>query len=326
MKINFPNAYYRISDMHKYTYRCNKFHGWKVNIGLLVLPALFLFLSACDKDRNPVPPSLTLASGTDYTPSGAVITTGGKIRVGITAEGSDANITNLVVKKIMPDGSVKVVFDSGLNSPAFSVNKTFYQGAEDEARWTVQVMDRNRQFATSAITIFRDPASQWGAILEFPSITMGYQNNTAAGQFLIPSAGKILQADSATLVAGLIDIITYYYVDDEPSPTLSSAGETGGGITEYYPSIAQWSVKNYTKWDISVDSDPIPVAAFDACHNDSLLLLSYDDVWGKRKFKWAEPGDVIPFLTASGKKGLVRILSADHDPAGTISFSLKIQP
>jgi hypothetical protein len=293
---------------------------------IILSSALLLMLTAgCKKDENPTPPAIRLFTGTEYTPAGDTVAVGGKLRFGISASANGANITNFVVKKIMPDGSTKVVLDSGLNSTGFSVNETFYQGIEAEARWTFQVMDKNRQFATTAITLFKDPASAWGGILEFPSIVMGFQNSTAHGQFLIPSTGKVYFADSAALNQTLVDIITYYYVDGDPSPTFSSAGETGGGITDYYPTIGQWATKNYTKWDISVDSYPVPVADFDACHNDSLLTVRYNDVTGKRKFKWANPGKVIPFLTPSGKKGMIRVLSVENDPAGNITFAMKIQ-
>ena len=294
----------------------------------LVLSCAFLLMAAvsCKKDENPAPPAISLLSGSGYTASGAVVAVGGKLRFGISASGPDANITNFVVKKIMPDGSSKVVLDSGLNSPAFTVSETFFQSVEAEARWTFQVMDKNRQFATTAITVFKDPASTWGGILDFPSVVMGFQNDTAHGQFLVPSTGKVYFADSAAINQTVVDIVTYYYVDEGiPSPSFSSAGELGGGITDYYPSINQWTTKNYTKWDISVDADPIPVSVFEACHNDSLLILSYDDVWGKRKFKWANPGDVIPFMTSSGKKGLINVLSVENDPAGKITFAMKIQ-
>lgn len=285
-----------------------------------------LLFSGCKKDNNSQPPVISLKSGSQYTPDKSIIAVGRAIHFGISGSGSDANITNLVVKKIMPDGSFKVVLDSGMNTASFSFDRTFFQGVEDTARWTFQVMDKNRQFATIAMIMYKDPNSSWGGILEYPVITLGYQNNPVFGHFLDPMNGKVYFADTAALNQPLIDIISYYYMDDNiPSPTFSSAGEQGGGITDYYPSIAEWTTKNYTLWDISVDSDPVPPEAFDACHNDSLLILSYDDVWGKRKFKWAEPGDIIPFFTASGKKGLIKVISADHDALGTIAFSLKIQ-
>lgn len=296
---------------------------------LLFLILLFLMPVAffsCKKDKNPAPPTVSLKTGTPYTPDQSVIAVGRPILFGITGSSADANITNLVVKKVMPDGSTKVVFDTGMNTPSFSINKTFYQSVEDQARWTVQVMDKNRQFATTGLTIFKDPNSTWGGIFEYPLLTMGYQSNTEFGQFMNPSTGKTWLVDSAALNQPEVQFVTYYIVsDDLPSPTFSSPGELGGGITEFYPALAGWTTLNYTKWDISVDSDPVDPAAYDNCHNDSLLTLSYDDVWGKRKFKWADPGDIIPFLTASGKKGLLKVITADHDATGKITFSMKIQ-
>jgi hypothetical protein len=293
---------------------------------IFLFPVFSVLFLGCTKDKNPAPPTIYLKTGAPYTPDKSVIAVGHPITFGIVAGTTDANITNLVVKKFMPDGSSKVMFDTGMNTPAFDISKIFYQSIEEEARWTFQVMDKNRQFATTSLTIYKDSNSTWGGIFEFPSLTMGYQDNTEFGQFLNPSTGDTWFSDTATLNQSTIQIITYYNVDDNlPSPTFSSAGETGGGITAYYPVIGQWTSKNYTKWDISVDSDPVDPVAFQNCHNDSLLILTYDDVWGKRKFKWADSGDIIPFLTATGKKGLIQVLSADHDPAGKITFSLKIQ-
>lgn len=280
----------------------------------------------CSKDSNPEPPVVTLKTGEPYTSDNSVVAVGRPVTFGIVSSGKDANLTNIVVKKIMPDNTVKVVFDSGMNTSSIDIKKVFYQSIEEEAQWTIQVMDKNRQFATAMINVFKDPNSAWGGIFEYPLITMGYQANTETGQFLNPGTGKIWQADSAGLVQQDIQIITYYYLDEgTPSPTFSSAGEQGGAIMEYYPVISDWEIKNQTKWDISVDSDPVNPVAYENCHNDSLITLSYDDVWGKRKFKWAGPGDIIPFMTAGGKKGLIRVISADQDPAGKISFSLKIQ-
>jgi len=285
-----------------------------------------LIMISCDKSVEIQPPTIFLMTGTDYTPNQTVTPIGGSLRFGIVATGPEVNLTNLVVKKVMPDGSSIPVFDTGMNTPGVSINKVFYQSVEDTAQWVFQVMDRSRQFATTSLTLYKDPNSTWGGIFEHPLITMGYQLNTTTGQFLDPASGNVYSVDSAALFQDLIDIAVYYFVDEElPSPTFSSPGESGGGILEYYPSIAEWTSQRYTKYDISVDADPVPVEAFEACHNDSLLILSYDDVWGKRKFKWSDPDDVIPFLTAGGKKGLIRVLTADHDPTGTITFALKIQ-
>lgn len=283
-------------------------------------------LISCKKEDEALPPAIQLLAGTQYTQNQTIHPIGGRLYFGVAATGTSANITNFVVKKMTPSGATTVVLDSGMNSTGFSVNETFYQSIEDTAQWIFQVMDKNRQFATTSLTLYKDPNSTWGGIYEYPEITMGYQDNPEIGHFLDPLSGIVYTTDSAGLFPDAIDIAVYYFVDDNlPSPTFSSPGEDGGGILAYYPEIANWSAKRYTKYDISVDGNPIPVEAFNACHNDSLLILSYDDVWGKRKFKWSDPGDVIPFLTAGGKKGLIHVISADADATGSITFALKIQ-
>jgi hypothetical protein len=288
--------------------------------------SLIIIVNGCKKDEDPSSPVICLKSGESYTPNGAIVKTGGMLRFGITARDAGVSLTDLVIKKMLPDGSFKVVLDSGMNSGSFSVDKIFYQNVEDTAEWIFQIMDRNRHLSTTSITVYKDPSSAWGGILEYSLITMGFQQNTTVGQFLCCATGKVFKGDSAGLVSDSIDIATCYFVDDNlPSPTFSSPGEYGGGILEYYPFISSWNVKNYTLWDISVDSDPVPEAAYDACHNDSLLMVSYDEVWGKKKFKWAEAGDIIPFLTAKGKKGLIRVISAENSENGIITFSMKVQ-
>ncbi len=297
----------------------------RIQIISLILVGLLVQVS-CKKEKDPAAPVISLNSGVGFTPSGATVKTGGMLRFGISARSGDANITNLVIKKIMRDGKLKVMLDSGMNSAGFSVNKVFYQSIEDTATWVFQVMDKNRLFSSSTLTIFKDPTSAWGGILEYPGIVMGFQQNMTAGQFLCCATGKVFKGDSAGLVAESIDISTYYIMDDNlPSPTFSSPGEYGNGILEFYPFISSWPIKNYTKWDISVESDPVPESAYETCHNDSLLMLSYDDVWGKRKYKWAKAGDILPFLTAKGKKGLIRVISTDLFTTGSITFSMKVQ-
>ena len=301
-------------------------------IRISIKPWVFLLLmsgmlsAGCSKDKTPATPAVSLRTGGVYTADGSVVRTGGAIHFGISARPGDVNITNLVIKKVMPNGTITVVLDSGMNSGGFSVDETYYQNIEDTARWVFQIMDRNRLMVSTSMVIYKDPNSSWGGIFEYPLLKLGYQNNNDLGHFLCCASGRIFKTDSAGLVSDSIDIATFYTVEDNlPSPNFSSPGESGGGILTYYPAISSWTSKNYTKWDISLDGSPIPVTTFDACHNDSILITSYNDVWGKRKFKWSNPGDVIPFFTARGKKGLIKVIAADEVPEGTITFSMKVQ-
>lgn len=309
-----------------------KFSGRSMIVVVLAFLGFVFVFNSCKPEPEPLMPTIELVFDGDVTQDGDTVPIGGALNFRVVVEGLDANITNFTVKKVY-DGITKTVMDSGLNSAGFTLNKTFYQSVEDEVVWTFAVQDRNLNKAEVSITIHKDPNSQFGGILEFPSITLGYQQNSLIEHFFLPSVGETYFQDSASLFQDLVDVLVYFnYREDNgvelPSPTFSSPGEETAAntelYTEYYPFIVDWTTRNYTKYDIRADNG-VSSADFDAAHNDSLLIVSYDDVWGKKKYKWANAGIIIPFQTASGKKGIIKVLDADHAETGEITFSMKIQ-
>ena len=293
-------------------------------LGLGILTAI-----SCKKEEDTKPPVISFKNGQEYTTDGDTAEVGGELLFGIQARGDDANITNFTVKKMLTDGTVITMMDTGTNTGFLDVTRVFHQSVEEEVEWTFAVQDRNRRNAEISLTVYKDPDSQFGGIHYYPSVKMGYQENTEFGHFLNPFTGKVFFEDSAGLFQQNMHFLVYYIVDEDlPSPVFSSPGEMDNFSTEaqaFYPSIAGWDTRPYTLWDISVDDDPIPESAFDQAFNDSLLIVSYDDVWGKKKFKWATDGRVIPFKTGNGKLGLVKVIEAGHAENGTIEFAIKIQ-
>lgn len=296
--------------------------------GLIISLSSLLFLS-CKREEEKLPPAINFKTGSNYTQNNAMVEIGGKLSFGIQARGTSTEITNFTVKKVLQDGSVITVMDTGLYSMTLDLNMVFYQNVEDKVTWKFAVMDRNHLSAEISMVVNKDSNSTFGGIYYYPSIKLGYQNNTQYGHFLNPSTGNVYTEDSATAHQGDIDVLCYYIIDEDlPSPVISSPGEMDNYSTEartYYPCIINWQTRKYTKWDISVGDTPISSSAFDAAQNDSLLIVSYHDVWGKKKFKWATAGKIIPFLTAGGKKGLIKVISADTVDTGSMEFAIKIQ-
>lgn len=295
---------------------------------------VFLLLSSLNscKPEDPKAPVIELLFDMGDVADGDTAAIGRPLQFTVSACGEDANITNFLVEKVY-DGNSKTVLDSGLNSAGFTVKEVFYQGIEDNVTWKFSVMDRNRKSSSVSIKIIKDPNSQFGGILEFSEIIVGYQDNTSVGNFFLPFLEAIYFQDSATMFQNQVDVLTYFnYSQDNgvnlPSPTFSSPGEDGGGYgalyTEYYPFLTQWTTRNYTKYDIRVNHG-VSSEDFYSAHNDSLMIVSYDDVWGKKKYKWAVAGTIIPFQTAAGKKGIINVLEADTVANGTIKFAMKIQ-
>lgn len=297
---------------------------------LCLIPA-FMF-TGCKDDPEARPPTISLIFESWCNPDGDTLAIGQPVRFRVQAEGLDANLTNFTVKKLY-DGNTKTVLDSGLNSAGFVTNLKYYQSVEEEVVWQFAVMDRDRNEASVSLKIYKDPNSQFGGIYEFSNIRMGYQLNNTYGHYFLPLLNQVYFADSAGLYQDKVDFLTYFnYKDDNgimmPSPTFSSPGEeptaTGELYDLYYPYLVNWTTRNYTKYDIRAVNG-VTAELFDNAHNDSLLIVSYDDVWGKKKYKWATGGKFIPFQTATGKKGIIRVHQADLDTTGSILFSLKMQ-
>jgi hypothetical protein len=183
--------------------------------------------------------------------------------------------------------------------------------------------------AQITMVINKDPNSAYGGIYYYPSVKIGYQSNTIYGHYMNPSSGLVYFEDSANVHQDLINVLSYYNVSD--GPVLSSPGEMdnfGTDVQVYYPDVVNWTTRKYTKWDISIDNGtntPITTTAFNEAQNDSLIIIGYHDIWGKKKFKFAETGKIIPFITNAGKKGLIKVNNAQTAEDGYIDVDIKIQ-
>ena len=298
-----------------------------------ILPVLFfsiiILVSCKKKEDEKFPPAINFKSGETYTKDNDTVMVGYRLSFGIQARGTSEKITNLSIKKILENGTVVTMFDTGMYAESLDLNKVFYQNVESKATWVFTVMDRNRMSSEIRRVVYKDLNSQFGGINYYPSIKLGYQNNTTYPHFLNPYTGIVYPTDSANQFFSEIDILCYYILSDgTPSPVLSSPGEMDNSSTEaqtFYPYIASWSTRRYTLWDISVDDTPVSTSDFNAAQNDSLLIVAYHDVWGKKKFRWATSGKIIPFITASGKKGLIHVVNAETFDTGIMEIAVKIQ-
>lgn len=303
-------------------------------IGIISVFSFFI-INGCKKKETDKPPTISFKTGATYTQNGAVVMVGRRLFFGIHAEGISEVITNFTVKKVLDNGTVVTMMDTGMYASTLDRNLIFYQNVEDKATWQFTVMDRNHMSAQISMVVNKDPNSTFGGIYYYPSIKMGYQNNTTYGHFMNPTTGTVYMADSATAHPNLMDILIYY-IDDAnsnnlPSPVLSSPGEMDQSSTEaetFYPYIANWTPRNYTLWDISFDNGnnvPLTSSDFYSAQNDSLLIVSYHSVWGKKKFRWGTAGKIVPFQTTAGKFGLVNIVRADSSDTGIMELAIKIQ-
>ena len=306
---------------------CNKMHNKLKMRAQNILFALVLLVafSSCKKDDDTTtPPVLQLQLGGAYVSDNAVLAINDTISFGVHAEGISSNLTYFKVDVVSENGTT-TIYDEGMNSKTFDATKIFFKGIPDEETYVITVMDYNRNTTSASFTVYRDSMSGFGPVYHFTNLVLGYQNNTTSGHFLDPNTGSIY--DDAT-VGGHesdVDIIVYYYLSSGlPSPTLVCPALADAQAQ--YPAITGWTVQNATLYDYHTsDYDLVSAAQFDACSNDSLLIAAYNPTYVNQKCKFALTGKIVPFMTAEGKKGLIKVVSADQADTGTMTIEIKIQ-
>lgn len=286
----------------------------------IVIIIISFTIVSCNKDEQNVLPEIKLKNTLNYTTDKSYLNNH-QIKLGIQASSKDANITNLVIKCSGKDFT-KTIIDEGYNIDVLDIDKIFINVWGDTLDWIITVMDKNRNFKSIKITTY-DTSKIYASINQYQNIEMGMQNNTTLPQLLNAYSGNLFTIAQGPQNAALVDVLCYYYITSgQPSYTLSSAGDQDAST--YYPSISSFNPKNYTDWDYSTQ---ISVAAFDNCNNDSLLIAAFHSGAGfsSRKYKFADAGKVVPFKTAGGKTGLIKVISVSGTDAGKIVFDLKIQ-
>lgn len=287
-----------------------------------------LLFSACNKNSEPVPPTIHFKTGSGYSDTDRMAGIGEQFSCGIVAAAGDAAITNLIITVTTENGTGRAL-DSGMYTHLLDFDKAITYGPENFEKWTFTVRDKNGKTASVSFTLTKDSNSVYGQISYYPSIVIGCQDNTTDGQFLFLPSGKTGFVDTATAKQAETYLIAYYGINLSPATgmTFSSPGETD--VSSFYTPMTGWGLpKNEIRFKF--DSLSISPSEFDLSANDSLIISNYTATTsGKRKSKWVQPGYVIPFqVTAgnlAGKRGLIKVKSVTTGFAGKIVFDLKIQ-
>lgn len=288
---------------------------------LLMILLFYLSFVSCKKEKNSSFPVIQLITDSSYVHQDSMLQINQKIIVGLKVSG-DATLTYLGVK-LEADSQTYLLLDSGIHCNSFRYNRLISKGAANVEKWTFTVMDENRKISSVSLNFSRDPSSNFGPIKYHSSLYLGAQLNTSYWHCLSMPSGLTFSSDSALLHQDLIDIIFYYNPGGGVPPyeaTFSSPREND--VTQFYPFISAFTVLNSTYYN---PVTTVTLDQFNNCMNDSLLLASYDESNGKRKFKNTVAGNIIPFKTQAGKKGLIHVINVGSGTDGWVQMEVKVQ-
>jgi hypothetical protein len=271
-------------------------------------------------------PFILLKQGDEFTQDGARVPVGGQMKFGISVVGGGAAITNLRIKRIT-ENAIITELDKGLYVATGGIDTAlvYVKSDAEQETWNFFMMNDNRDTASVFLTVFKGDGSAYGDIYYYPSITLGYPTNDQNAHFLDLKIGTLYSQENVSGHEQDIDLAAFYYITSgKSSPTLTCPGYPSAQT--WYPVFADWTIKNSTLYDYKTsDNNLVTPAQFDACMNDSLLVSGYNPQNVSGLCKYCTNGKVIPFKTAGGKYGMVKVTRADEQDGGTMEIAVKIQ-
>lgn len=287
---------------------------------------IVLAFTGCGKEEPETTLLILLMSGSEFTADGSAVAPGGSLRFGITVSGGGGAITNLVVKRIS-DGVAITEADRGMyvSYGGLDTTLTYTRGNGQVERWVFSVMNSYRDTASVSLTVLKGAGSAWGGINYHPSVRIGMQNNSSLPHFVDLHTGAAWDAAGVAGNEAAVDMAAFWYLTSGTSSPTLTCPAYASALT-YYPMFGSWGVRNQTLYDYyTSDNNLVTVAKFDEAANDSLLVNAYrpGSVSGQSKFAFT--GKVVPFRTADGKYGLIKVIHADETPSGEMEIAIKIQ-
>ncbi len=278
---------------------------------------LVMTLNSCQKDQAPGPPQITFIYEKGYISHDTTIEPGQKVKVGIRAVGPDANLTYFSIR--LNDGKSQIFLDTGFNTPLLDYNLELIKTTAPMEKWTFLIMDRNRIEQSVQIVLTKSDIPKWRKIRSMTDIILGGQENSATGSFFSLADTLVMNLQQAFENQAMVDMV-YYYGQYESTLASPNEAEAPGFFTGP-KGIANWTVKNETRYDTTVITSQV----FDASENDSLILSAYEPTAGKKKGKYLQPGMVFSFKSPDGKLGLIKIQDVQPASTGSVKLTIKIQ-
>jgi len=298
------------------------------NKATIILFFLVSLVTACTP-MEPEPetfPFIIFKTGSGFIADGSSVPPGGTVKIGISATGGGAAITNLVVKR-EADGVVSTEADRGMYIVSGGLDTTliYTRGYANTERWKIFIMNSLRDTATATLTVLKGSGSAWGEINYYPSVVLGMQSNVTHPCYLDLASGTAYTKVNVTGNEAAVDLSVFWYLTSGiSSPTLTCPSYLSA--LTWFPEYSSWPVRNQTLYDYySSDNDLVSETHFAAAENDSLLVTAYRSQTVSGQSKFAYTGKIVPFRTSSGRYGLLKVIRADERADGTMEVAIKIQ-
>jgi len=272
----------------------------KTNFLVLVasIVTLGFFSTSCSKDQsNPV---ITLTENS--IKDSASVSVGDSLTIEFTATADNALKT---VEITNSSAAVVKSFDASLAKFTVKIAAPATAGTE---KYNITVTDKKDLTTTRTLSITVKAAAP--ALVTYTGKALGAQSATPGSYFDVATGTVVSQANATAATT-----VSYSYAavgtTTAVSTLLAPAVRIANGLTKTSAGLEHcYFAKNTTLTFSTVTAAQIAALTVSATSPESITVAQ---------------GDVIEFLTATGKKGLISVTSVTAGTAGVITIDVKVQ-
>jgi hypothetical protein len=289
-------------------------------MGTALLSGL-LFFSACTTEEDQdQPPSINFLAGDDYISSDATVTVNSLFMVKVYAEEnaeSKSNIRTLKVTRVFNLNSWDTTFS--FNDPNITVELSFYaQPNEGVESIKFEVADNAGETASIELRITTEPGAG-GPINSFTMKILGSYQSTTGSSFASID-GSVYTLAEAKANSAKVDFL--YWWGATTNATIGAPDDVNAANVYNNPTngIPTWTTKNPTRFITTTSS----AADFDSYVDDTEIIAAATGA-DQTRIGTLAVDDVIAFMTASGKYGMIKVTDIVSGADGQITIDVKVQ-
>jgi hypothetical protein len=290
--------------------------------GIALFSTTFFF-SSCTDDEEPQPsqpPSINFLTGSDLISSDATVTVNGTFKIKVYAEenaDSKSNLRSLEITRVFNLNSWDTTFT--YNDPNLTAEINFTaQPVAGVENITFEVTDNDGQKASISVKITTEEATG-GPIRTFTMKILGSYQSTTGSSFASID-GSVYNLAEAKANSANVDFL--YWWGATTSATIGAPDDVNAATVYNNPTngIPTWDTKNPTRFKTTT----VTGAEFDAYGDDTEIIAIATGADQTRTGSLAV-GNVIAFMTASGKYGVIKVTDIVAGADGQITIDVKVQ-
>jgi hypothetical protein len=279
------------------------------------------FMTSCTKDETPenLDPTINFKGGADYISEDATLETLQQFKIGIIAQSnsnSQKALTNLNITRTF-DNTAWFVWDTAIDVTAYDININLLAlNVEGTEKIDFTVTDKDGKTATISLNI--TTVATAGPINSYTDKILGsYQS--ATGSSFASIDGTVYSLADAKANSEKIDWVYFYGATNAATIASPMDDDAQNVYNDATNGIATWDIKNDTKFKKVVDN--IDWADI----TDDTILKEQAVGADQTKINQIAVGDLISFVAANGKTGMIKIDNIVTGTDGTIDISVKVQ-